>query len=303
MLCHQMENRMNASDPLKRVLVSAHDVEYSRLLCARLSQHMFKITGEAKNGLETIYLFVENRPDITLLDLETPLGGGLTSLRFLRELDPISHIVILAPEELSFHRETAMKLGATKFLIKEPLYKPQLIETLKNIGWWERTSQVKKTIEKAKQILAKIPTPFQNTPYKPLVQHGGKRVLICDDEPIMRRLLRARLEKFDYEITGEAECGLQAINYFVQQRPDIVLLDISMEMGEGLTTLRFMREIDPHTRIVMITGKNTFHIINTAKNLGADDYLIKDSINQIRFLEALGAPPSMIESVNKSDVY
>ena len=114
------------------------------------------------------------------------------------------------------------------------------------------------------------------------------RVLVCDDDDVCRRMLCSKLKKHEYEIVGEAETGLEALNLFMQRRPDIVLLDIKMPMGSGLTVLRFIREVDTNAKIIMLSADRTSHAVNTALKLGANDYLVKGQLNTDRLLEALG---------------
>ncbi len=114
-----------------------------------------------------------------------------------------------------------------------------------------------------------------------------KTVLICEDDEVCRRMLRVRLEKYGYEIVGEAVTGLQAINLFADKNPEMVLLDIEMPKGNGLTVLRLLREMRQPCRIVMLTVDNSRTTVENARKLGADDYIIKSSLDKPRFLEAL----------------
>ncbi len=129
-----------------------------------------------------------------------------------------------------------------------------------------------------------------------------KKVLICEDDPETRLLLRSMLQNYGYEICGEAENGLQSINLFEENRPDVVLLDIKMPKGDGLTVLRFIRDLDTVARVVMLTGDDSPHSVQTARKLGADDYLIKTSmVDTDRFLKALGHESGTTESTEEPE--
>ncbi|HPA45941.1 MAG TPA: response regulator [bacterium] len=121
-------------------------------------------------------------------------------------------------------------------------------------------------------------------------QEPPKSVLVCEDDKGWRRILCARLEKMGYRIAGEAETGVESVNRFVETEPDIVLLDLKMPEGDGLTVLRFVRELNNEVRVVMITADNTPHAVQTALRLGANDYIIKGPLTNERFLRALGEP-------------
>lgn len=113
------------------------------------------------------------------------------------------------------------------------------------------------------------------------------RVLICEDEAVSLLLLRSILEKRGYEVIGEATTGLQAINLYDEKKPDLVLLDINMPKGGGITTLRFMRELDPIPYIVILTGDNSKFNVETTKKLGANDYVLKSTVAKPNFLDRL----------------
>ena len=119
---------------------------------------------------------------------------------------------------------------------------------------------------------------------------GPERVLVCDDDPGTRLLVCTILEKYGYRVVGEAENGLQSLNLYVEREPDIVVLDIKMPLGDGLAVLRYIRALDRKSRVVMLTVDDSPDAVKAALRLGADDYVIKTSLNTPRFLEALGRP-------------
>ncbi len=119
----------------------------------------------------------------------------------------------------------------------------------------------------------------------------SQKILICDDDEIFRVKIAHQLQKYGYKVVGEAKNGRQAKDLFVELHPDIILLDINMPMGNGLDVLHSIRYIDPSVRIVMLTGVRenaTSRLVFTALEKGANDYLIKNSYDKNRFLQALG---------------
>ncbi len=111
-------------------------------------------------------------------------------------------------------------------------------------------------------------------------------VLIADDDRVTRTVLRAALTKAGYSVVADAETGIQTVVLYDEKHPDIVLLDINMPKGSGLTTLRMIREINPNAKVVMLTGDRTPESVETALELGAADYVCKTSGDE-RILEAL----------------
>ena len=102
------------------------------------------------------------------------------------------------------------------------------------------------------------------------------RIVIAEDHTIIREGLRSLLSSDpDFEIIGEAENGLQAMQYVETLRPDLVLMDISMPQMDGLEAIRRIREHSPDTKILVLTvHKNEEYILATLQ-AGADGYALK----------------------------
>ena len=79
------------------------------------------------------------------------------------------------------------------------------------------------------------------------------RLLIVDDNPSIRYLLRFLLEQQGYEICGEAEDGLQAIDLAKQLKPDLILLDVCMPKLGGPEAASILKRVLPETRIILFT--------------------------------------------------
>ena len=106
----------------------------------------------------------------------------------------------------------------------------------------------------------------------PLTQ---QRILIVDDNAIIRSLLRLILRNGGYEVVGEAGNGVVALELAERLRPDIVCLDVEMpEMG-GLEALRVIIEKYPAMVVVMITGHSSADNVHEAQHSGACGFIIK----------------------------
>ena len=103
----------------------------------------------------------------------------------------------------------------------------------------------------------------------------AKKILIVDDSLFMRMTLRNDLIK-EYEIV-EAASGVEALEQFEKEKPDLVLLDIVMPQGEeeGIRVLEEIMKNDPQAQVVMITAVGQEAIIEECKKLGAKDYIVK----------------------------
>ena len=80
------------------------------------------------------------------------------------------------------------------------------------------------------------------------------RVLIVDDSPVIRKALKAILEKVGCEVAGEAGDGVEAVKLFRELNPDLVTLDMVMPLLGGVEALRMIKEISPQARVVMASA-------------------------------------------------
>jgi DNA-binding NarL/FixJ family response regulator len=95
------------------------------------------------------------------------------------------------------------------------------------------------------------------------------KILIVDDSPPIRHLVRFFIEhNTDWQVCGEAENGLIAIERVVQLKPDAVILDLSMPVMNGLDAAREISRIAPAVQMVMFTMHNNEHFRKDAEAVG-----------------------------------
>ena len=102
------------------------------------------------------------------------------------------------------------------------------------------------------------------------------RILVVDDEPDLRNLLRVILERSGYDVTL-AEDGQQALRHMTTERPHLVLCDVVMPRLDGYQTLAAIRS-NPRTRdvpVLMLSAKGQPQDVRRALEAGADGYIIK----------------------------
>ena len=73
----------------------------------------------------------------------------------------------------------------------------------------------------------------------------AKSILICDDAAFMRMMIKDILLKNGYEIAGEAENGMKAVEKYKEVKPDLVMMDITMPEMDGIQALKKIKEVDP----------------------------------------------------------
>ena len=114
----------------------------------------------------------------------------------------------------------------------------------------------------------------------------GKKVLITDDTAFMRMTLRNILEKNGFEVVAEAEDGYQAIEKYMQVRPDLVTMDITMPNMDGITAIKKIMEKDPQAKIIVVSAMGQKALVIEALNSGARDFIVKP-FQPDRIIEAL----------------
>jgi len=101
------------------------------------------------------------------------------------------------------------------------------------------------------------------------------KVLITDDSTFVRMLLRRILISNGYEVVGEADNGLDAINLYKELSPDIMTLDITMPNMDGISVLKEIMEIDPAAIIIMCSADSNQAQIMNAMKAGAKEFIAK----------------------------
>lgn len=102
------------------------------------------------------------------------------------------------------------------------------------------------------------------------------RVLLVDDEPTIRSLLRLMLHRTGrYEVVGEAGDGEHGLRLAAAVAPDLVLLDLSMPRMDGLEALSHLRVLVPHANLVVLSGFASTEAAQAARQAGAHAYLEK----------------------------
>jgi two-component system chemotaxis response regulator CheY len=99
-------------------------------------------------------------------------------------------------------------------------------------------------------------------------------VLIADDSEFMRNLLREILEE-DHTIIGEVENGVEAVEVFKEQQPDLVMMDIVMPIRDGIEATDEIKNAAPSANVIMCTSVGQEEKMKEAVKAGADGYITK----------------------------
>lgn len=104
--------------------------------------------------------------------------------------------------------------------------------------------------------------------------NAATRIVIADDEPLIRIDLRENLESLGYDVVGEAADGKHAVEMARKLHPDIVLMDIKMPEMDGIAALRVLTE-ENVAPVLLLTAYGEGELVQQASDAGAVAYLVK----------------------------
>jgi len=114
-----------------------------------------------------------------------------------------------------------------------------------------------------------------------------KRVLLVDDNSVVRFSLRRLFESQpDFEISGEAENGSDAVEQAEKLKPDLIILDLIMPVMNGLNAAPLIKKLLPDTPIILFTQEQASEVERLAQAAGIDAVLSKDQVASELVLKA-----------------
>ena len=112
------------------------------------------------------------------------------------------------------------------------------------------------------------------------------RVIVADDEPLIRMDLREILEKQGYEVVAGAADGFDVVECCKQQQPDLVIMDVKMPLLDGITAAKIISQEKLAQTVVLLTAYCDREFIEEAKEANVAGYFVKP-VNERTFLPGL----------------
>ena len=103
----------------------------------------------------------------------------------------------------------------------------------------------------------------------------AKNILICDDAAFMRMMIKDILTKNGYNVAGEAENGVKAVEKYNESKPDLVLMDITMPEMDGIQALKKIKEADSSALVIMCSAMGQQAMVIESIQAGAKDFIVK----------------------------
>lgn len=102
-----------------------------------------------------------------------------------------------------------------------------------------------------------------------------KRIMVVDDSSIIRKVFTSSLESLGYEIAGVAKDGKEAIKMYEELQPDLVTMDVTMPIMNGIDSLKEIIKKNKDAKIIMITSHGEERLVMDAITNGAKGYILK----------------------------
>ena len=230
-----------------KVLVVDDDKKIRVLLLDTLSALGYEAIG-AEDGEEALALLEKQKPDVVISDIRMPKLNGLSLLRNIKNKDPKILVLMITGYNFTYTKDQALDSGADGFLAK-PF----------------RISKIEELMQSA---LGTKGYPGEERPYK------LKKILIVEDDEILRNMLTETLSSLDYFPIGVGD-GQMALVQLKTQGFDLVISDVRMPKMDGMTLLKNIKKKVPQLPVVLITGFPSTYPAQRALQEGADGYLAK----------------------------
>lgn len=107
------------------------------------------------------------------------------------------------------------------------------------------------------------------------IRSMSKKVLVIDDSPFVFKAVSKALEGSEWEVVGHGLDGQLGIDKYIETRADIITLDVTMPVMDGLETARRLFEINPNVKIVMLSAMGDETLLSQAREIGIKHFLTK----------------------------
>ena len=122
------------------------------------------------------------------------------------------------------------------------------------------------------------------------------QTLLVDDDFLVRSYLKTldSWEKVGYEVVRDVQDGEEALEVMNQEKIDIVVTDISMPLMDGIELIKAVKKNWPEVSVIVLSCHDDFEYVKEAMRLGADEYILKNTLDENSLLEVLEKAKSQI---------
>jgi DNA-binding response OmpR family regulator len=231
----------------------------------------------ATDATTAIIMTQSEKPDLIILDLSLPGGGGYHVMKSLRSALPHTTyipVIVITAGDASINQERALKAGAEAFFQK-PVDNRQLLVAIK-----------------AALEAVSLDKDGEETP--------KKKILIIDDDRDLLEGLKVRLKSYGFDVFFAMD-STSSVGIALKLKPDLIILDVSLPGGDGYQTMTRLRSLMPlaHIPIIIITAAESSIHQGRALKAGAEAFFQKPIDNRQLFVaikKALGESEDLLQT-------
>ncbi len=229
-----------------RVLIVDDEDRIRELLTDTLSALGYH-TFSTKDGKDALSFLKRQNIDLVIADIRMPKLDGISLLKLIKKEKPDLPVLIITGYDFNYAMDKALEGGADGFLAK-PFRIGKIEELMKN-------------------VLGIGAEPLEKT--KP-----PKKVLVAEDDPILRKMFVETLSSLDYLSTG-VENGEKALDILSSKKFDLLITDIKMPKMDGISLVKTLKKKKSKILVIMVTGYPKDYPPQKVLAEGADGYLAK----------------------------
>jgi len=229
-----------------KVLIVDDEEKTRQLMIDTLSALGYNTLG-ARDGEEALALLDQQKMDLVITDIKMPKMSGFSLLESIKAKAPDLPVLLITGYNFNYTMEQALQKGADGFLAK-PFRIGKIEEAMENLLGHRKPDAEKKG--------------------------DLKRVLVVDDDEVLRNMLIDTLSSLDY-LPVAAEDGEKAWQILQQEHFDLIITDIKMPCMDGISLMKKIKEKELKTPVIMITAYSIAYPEDKALTKGADGYLAK----------------------------
>ncbi len=226
------------------------------------------VVGEAVDGKQAYEQYASLKPDIVTMDLTMNGCDGVQATAEILADFPDARIIVISARQENRIIIDALEHGA-RHLILKPASADKVALVVNNV--------LQQTFDRQKQaeLIRRLKQAYESENVSKDNKYRSARILIVDDSATARRILREIITDLGHEVIGEAANGTQAFVEYIDLRPDLVTMDLTMEGLGGAEAISRIMAIDANARIVVISSLEVRQGIIDALERGARHFIVK----------------------------
>jgi DNA-binding response OmpR family regulator len=265
----------------KKILVIDDDPKIVQALQIRLKSAGYEVLTAA-DGVYGLHLAREGKPDLVILDIMMPVGGGFSVAHRLREQALEVPVIFITASKQAGLREMANHLGTVGFLEK-PYEQEELLAAVAKALRTKPASPAGRPDTSTPQVTASVRATaggnslasHPDSPQRPPRITGKNKILIVEDDRKIALALALRLRASGQQVLSAYD-ALTGLDSAIKNQPDLVLLDIGLPSGSGLLVAEMIQTLVPKlTPIIFLTASRQPGLRAKALALGAAGFLEK----------------------------